>query len=628
MKKINLFLSLLLLFSCHSLKQKVVKQYSAEQLIKSSRISGGVFSPDESKILISSNENGIFNLFEIIIETGNKVQITNSVKQSLFVEDYVPETNQIIYSADKEGNEISHLYKLDNDVIHDLTPGDNEKAIFSGWSKDKKSMYYLSNKRNPQFFDLYKMKTSDWSSVMIYQNNDGFDISGISKNEGLIALQKNITSSENKLFLFDRNSWKSVEISDPLFPGVYFSSGFSNDGQYFYFTTNAKREFTYLVQYDIISKQTRILYETNWDVVRSILSENEKFRVITINEDGRNSIILLDNSNGQRIEIPRIEDGNVLNVKISNSETHFLITAGTSRTPDNKYVYNTNNKTLIKLTETLNPEINPDDLVAAEVVRFKSFDGLEIPAIYYKPNIASKKNKVPALVFVHGGPGGQTKINYFPLIQYLVNHGYAVLAVNNRGSDGYGKTFFKLDDKNHGDKDLNDCIWGKRWLQIQDYIDSSKIGIIGSSYGGFITMAAMTFKPDEFRVGVNFYGVTNWLRTLKSIPPDWGSMRKAIYAELGDPFSNDSIRLHSISPLFFADRIKNPVIVFQGTNDPRVLKIESDEIVNAIRKNNVPVEYIIFPDEGHGFNKKGNMIKAYNDVVLFLDKYLKEIKNN
>lgn len=276
------------------------------------------------------------------------------------------------------------------------------------------------------------------------------------------------------------------------------------------------------------------------------------------------------------------------------------------------------------MTESLNKEINGEDLVSAEVVRFKSFDDLEIPSIFYKPLQASAQNKVPALVFVHGGPGGQSRTGYSALIQYLVNHGYAVLAVNNRGSSGYGKTFFKMDDRNHGDKDLKDCIAGKDWLAAQEYIDAERIGIMGGSYGGYMTMAAMTFAPDEFKVGVNIFGVTNWLRTLKSIPPYWESFRKALYDELGDPTTADSVRLYAISPLFHAQHVKNPVMVLQGANDPRVLQVESDEIVEAVKKNNVPVEYVVFPDEGHGFVKKENEIKGYSQILKFLDTHLKK----
>jgi dipeptidyl aminopeptidase/acylaminoacyl peptidase len=212
------------------------------------------------------------------------------------------------------------------------------------------------------------------------------------------------------------------------------------------------------------------------------------------------------------------------------------------------------------------------------------------------------------------------------LVQYLVNHGYAVLAVNNRGSSGYGQKFYKMDDRNHGEKDLQDCVWGKKYLQSLAYIDSEKIGIIGGSYGGYMTMAGMTFTPDEFKVGVDIFGVTNWLRTLKSIPPYWESFRSALYSEMGDPFTADSVRLSKISPLFHTEKVKNPIMVLQGANDPRVLQVESDEIVAKVKNNKVPVEYIVFPDEGHGFVKKENEIKGYGAVLKFLDKYLKEEK--
>jgi dipeptidyl aminopeptidase/acylaminoacyl peptidase len=208
-------------------------------------------------------------------------------------------------------------------------------------------------------------------------------------------------------------------------------------------------------------------------------------------------------------------------------------------------------------------------------------------------------------------------------LQYLVNHGYAVLAVNNRGSSGYGKTFYQMDDQNHGDKDLKDCIAGKDWLATQTDIDGEKIGILGGSYGGYMTMAALTFAPEEFDVGVNLFGVTNWLRTLKSIPPYWESFREALYKELGDPFTADSVRLYEISPLFHAENVNKPLLVLQGANDPRVLQVESDEIVAAVEKNGVPVEYLVFPDEGHGFMKKENEIKAYGQIREFLDKFLK-----
>ena len=616
-----------LIFSCTAaLAQQdstAIETYSIEQFYDNTRIAGGQFSEDETRLLVSSDESGIFNVYEINVDDGSKEQITNSQDESLFAIDYVPGTQDILYSADKGGNEINHIYLLSEDgQTKDLTPAEQEKAEFAGWSDDRKALYYISNKRDAKFFDLYKMPIGSWEPEMIYENTEGYEISGISHNENLLALSQPVTTSESKLFLYDRNKDEMIEISEGQ--GNYSASGFSKDDNYFYYITNVGGEFAKLMEYEIATGNSSTVFEANWDVMYSYLSENDKYRVIAINEDGKNSLVIRNNETGQDVDLPTIPDGDIKAVSFSEDENLMRLTVGTSKTPNNIYVYDFRNGELKKLTNTLNPEIDPDHLASAEVVRYESFDGQEIPAIFYKPLMASPDNKVPALVWVHGGPGGQSRVGYFALIQYLVNHGYAVLAVNNRGSSGYGKTFHKMDDKRHGEEDLKDVIWGKKWLQEQDYIADDKIGVIGGSYGGYMTMAAMTFAPEEFEAGVNIFGVTNWLRTLRSIPPYWESFRKALYEEMGDPNTKDSIALYNKSPLFHADQVKNPVMVLQGANDPRVLQVESDEIVEALKENNVPVEYVVFEDEGHGFIKKENEIKGYKQILDFLNKYLKE----
>jgi dipeptidyl aminopeptidase/acylaminoacyl peptidase len=292
------------------------------------------------------------------------------------------------------------------------------------------------------------------------------------------------------------------------------------------------------------------------------------------------------------------------------------------RSPADLYVHTLGTPRVAKLTSALNPDIHARDLVEAQVVRFKSFDGMVVPSIFYKPKQATPLRKAPALVFVHGGPGGQTTRGYSALVQYLVNHGYVVLGINNRGSSGYGKTFFAADDQKHGKEPLWDCVEGKKYLASLPYVDANKIGIVGGSYGGYMVLAALSFQPDAFAVGVDLFGVANWVRTLESIPSWWESQRKALYAELGDPNTQRDM-LKEISPLFHTESIRKPLLVLQGANDPRVLKVESDEIVAAVKKNNVPVEYIVFDDEGHGFTKKKNQIAGYGAVLKFLDTYLK-----
>ena len=256
------------------------------------------------------------------------------------------------------------------------------------------------------------------------------------------------------------------------------------------------------------------------------------------------------------------------------------------------------------------------------MVRYASFDGLEIPALLYRPHGASAESPVPAMLWIHGGPGGQSRAGYNPTLQFLINQGYAILSVNNRGSAGYGTTFFHLDDRKHGEGDLQDCVYARRYLAGLDWVDGERVGIIGGSYGGYMVAAALAFQPEAFDIGIDIFGVTNWLRTLESIPPWWEDFREALYDEMGDP-ATDRERLTANSPLFHADKIVKPLLVVQGANDPRVLQVESDELVAKVKANGVPVEYVLFEDEGHGFRSKKNRIRASEAYVRFADQHLK-----
>jgi dipeptidyl aminopeptidase/acylaminoacyl peptidase len=341
-----------------------------------------------------------------------------------------------------------------------------------------------------------------------------------------------------------------------------------------------------------------------------------------VNKDARTEIRVYDMEQKEPVPLPDLPDGVITSVRISRSERLMRFYVNGSRSPNNLYVYDFESGSYRRLTDTLNPEIDPGDLVDAEIVRFASFDGTEIPAIYYRPTCATEGGKIPGVVWVHGGPGGQSRIGYSSIIQYLANNGYAVLAVNNRGSSGYGKRFYGLDDMRHGEDDLRDCIAGKNWMASTGLVDPERVAIVGGSYGGYMVLAALTFTPEEFAAGVDIFGISNWVRTLESIPSWWESFREALYREMGDPES-DREYLRRISPLFHADNIVRPLMVLQGANDPRVLKVESDEIVEAARKNGVEVEYLVFDDEGHGFLKKENRIEGYRAIRLFLDRHLK-----
>jgi dipeptidyl aminopeptidase/acylaminoacyl peptidase len=400
-------------------------------------------------------------------------------------------------------------------------------------------------------------------------------------------------------------------------------ASFDPAGKALYYLTNEGGEFARVKRYVLASGVHEEVEKADWDVQYTTFSKHGRYRVTAINEDGRTAIRLHDLKEGKPVALPQLPAADITSVVVSPSEKRLAFYVNGDRSPSNLYIYTLGEASPRRLTDTLNKEIDAEDLVESEVVRFKARDGVVVPNILWKPQQASAAAKAPALVWVHGGPGGQTRKGYSALIQYLVNHGYVVLGINNRGSSGYGQTFFTADDQKHGKEPLWDCVDAKAYLQSLPYVDKDRIGIIGGSYGGYMVLAALAFQPEVFGVGVDIFGVSNWVRTLESIPSWWEAQRLALYKEIGDPVKQKDM-LVATSPVFHADKIRRPLIVLQGANDPRVIQPESDDIVASVKKSGVPVEYIVFPDEGHGFTKRPNQIKGYGAIREFLDRYLKK----
>ncbi|MAK65193.1 MAG: S9 family peptidase, partial [Maricaulis sp.] len=538
---------------------------------------------------------------------------------------WFPGDDRAVVTADTGGNEINHIFVRELDGrLNDITPGDEVRAQFLGWSPDGSDMWVMTNERDQTAMDIYAYDTLSYESGVVFQNDDSLDIGDVSPDGRWLALVRNRTSADSDILLVDLASGDATprlitEHEGNIAHGVYT---FTPDSSQLVYATDEHGEFNQAWTYDLTTGETAPLIEADWDVQFVIYSPSGDYRVSGINADARTEVTITDTRTGEDLALPELPAGDLGSVRFSRDEGRvaFLINSATS--PSNLHVVDLASQAHAQLTNALNPAISEDEMVDAEVVRFESFDGLEIPGILYRPHGASADNPVPALVWVHGGPGGQSRIGYSATIQHLVNHGYAVYAANNRGSSGYGKTFFHMDDRRHGEEDLMDIVSAGEWLRQQDWVNADQVGVIGGSYGGFMTAAALTFHPDAFEVGINIFGVTNWERTLASIPPWWESFREALYDEMGDP-ATDAERHHAISPLFHADQITKPLLVIQGANDPRVLQVESDELVAAVEANGVPVEYVLFPDEGHGFRRRENRITASEAYVSFLDEYLK-----
>jgi dipeptidyl aminopeptidase/acylaminoacyl peptidase len=606
------------------------KRYSAQTFFDTTSLNmaastGFAFSADGKSLLVGSDQSGVFNAYLLPVAGGEPVPLTKSADNATFPASAFPDDGRVLVTADKGGNELDHVYVRELDgTVRDLTPGDKLKSDFLGWSEDKQTFYVTSNERDAKSFDVYAYDRGSYKRRLVFRNS-GYEIGAISRDGRNLALVKPRTSADSNLYLVSLTDKADPRLITPHTGNVnYGVYEFSPDDSKLIYSTNEAGEWNQAWTYDLATGAKEPLIAADWDVMYVLHSPSGKYRVSALNADASTKLSIVD-KDGRNVELKGIPAGDIGGVRFNQDETMVAFTVASDTSPSDIFVADLATGQARRLTKALNPAIDESELVEAIVARFKSYDGLEVPGILYKPREASATNPVPALVFVHGGPGGQSRRGYSAMVQHLVNNGYAVYSINNRGSSGYGKTFFHLDDKKHGDVDLKDVVASKGFLQSLDWVQDDRIGIMGGSYGGYMVAAALAFEPEAFDVGINIFGVTNWVRTLNSIPAWWSSFREALYDEMGDP-KTDAVRHRQISPLFHAKNIKKPMLVIQGANDPRVLQVESDELVAAVKANGVPVEYVLFPDEGHGFLRKQNRIAASEAYLRFLQQHLPSLQ--
>ncbi len=598
-------------------------RYEIEQFLAAETFGRLSFSPDARKLLVSSNRSGIPNIYVMPATGGELTPVTRSTKETIQSNGYFPHDERILFSSDQGGNELAHIFVRELDGrVRDVTPGDRHVARFVEWSQDGKSFFVMTNERNPRFFDLYEYATADYSRRLLFTNDQAYQVRAVSPDRRYVGVSRIIDNATTATYVFDTAAQRLIQISLDK-PGIASEpTAFSADSSAIFYVSDEGREFKQLLRQDIATGARTVVFSPDWDVSDASLSPDGKHLVVGVNEDARNRPYLFDAATLKPVKLDGLGAGTSAGYMMARNAPVALQMETDGSAPGDIYLRDLRSGARKLLLSSTPPGIPRSDLVVGEVVRFASYDGVKVPGILYVPKDARKGDRRPAVIHVHGGPGDESRIGYRPLVQYLVNHGYVVFEINNRGSSGSGKTFYHMDDRRHGDADLDDVVAAKRMLVETGYVDASRVAIQGQSYGGYMALAGLTFRPREFAAGVDIYGVSNWPRLLRSTPSWWEDLRRLLFTEMGDP-EKDADHLARISPVFHAERIVRPLLVLQGANDPRVLPQESEDIVAKIKANGVATRYLLFPDEGHGFRKTANQVLAYRTIKEFLDEHLK-----
>ena len=545
-------------------------------------------------------------------------------KYILFVQDQAGDENYNVFAVNPAE---APAAGQDVPATRNLTEAKSIRAmIYAVPRSDPDAIYVGINDRDKAWHDLYKVKISTGERTLMRKNTERITAYYFDLKDQLRLATRSAENGDTEVLRVDADKFTKVYSCN-----VFETCGpirYHKDGERVYFQTN-KGSGVDLVSLELLNPATgkEELVESDpmkrVDFGNAMFSEVSDSLVATVYEDERERIYWKDKAfeadykNLQK-QLPGKEIGFGSSTK---DEKLYLVYANSDTDPGSTYLYDRATKKLT-LQYQVRDKLNRSYLAPMKPVKYPSSDGLEIPAFLTLPKGVEAKN-LPAVIVPHGGPWYRDSWGYNAFAQFLANRGYAVLQPNFRGSTGYGKKFIDAGNKQWGDRMQDDVTWGAKYLIAQGIADPKKVGIMGGSYGGYATLAGVAFTPDVYAAGVSIVGPSNLITLLESIPPYWEQIRKLFYERMGDPNTPEGkAQLLRQSPLSAADKIKTPLLVIQGANDPRVTKRESDQIVIALRDRGFPVEYLVAPDEGHGFARPVNNMAMFASAEKFLAKYL------
>jgi dipeptidyl aminopeptidase/acylaminoacyl peptidase len=636
-------LSVLLLaaFSASAYAETVAAPMASTALIERAKFFGNPtkaaarISPDGKWLSWLAPRDGVMNVWVAPLSDMAKAKaLTAETQRPIRNFFWAPDSKSILFINDKGGDENFLLYgvNVDSGEQKTLTPFEKTRVQVTGLSNNVKDRMLVSvNNRDPKWHDVHSLDLATGKLTLVMQN-DGY--SGFLADESLalrIATKSRADGGTDYYTVTDgkiaATPYISVGLDDvqttrPL--------GFTTDGKSMYWADSRGRNTAALIEQDIASGKTKIIAEDKRADITSAMTHEKTGRVQAYELDYlKNDFVAVDPKiKGDLAFLKQQAKGAFWVQSRSEDGEKWIVVIDRVTEPSSAFLYEPKAKRLTKLY-TARPELEGAPLVPMSAREIKSRDGMTLVSYLSMPkgSLAKPDGKagkpVPMVLLVHGGPWGRDGYGYNSIHQWLANRGYAVLSVNFRGSTGFGKNFTNAGDMQWGRKMHDDLIDAVDWAVAEGVTTRDKVAIMGGSYGGYATLAGLAFTPDKFACGVDIVGPSNLFTLLSTIPPYWESLKQQFYKRMGDPTTEaGKAVLRERSPLYSADKITRPLLIGQGANDPRVNIAESDQIVAAMNAKNIPVTYVVFPDEGHGFARPANNIAFMAVTENFLGKCL------